>query len=461
MTFNLKKAKTDTQISYQKKLQEKRDNMSHQYPDEGITELQFKHNSHKDKDNTVPFNKQLSENKLGTNNGVTEKALDQNPDKYNKKRDNTTHNRNAKSQDLVAESYHQDKLEDYRKAQKGQDRDTSFWDDYVGKQMIGPKTTIVKNKQESQLANHPDRYKDLDKNLKQKADNLVMAQVYTGGYSGEDFIPVKGPFGIKLVEMEGNNVWMVFVNTKEGPKLWSEEAFEDENTARKEAEYQFEIEQTEQADAEKERNRDLHGDYDGSFNEYNSVEQLLKHADKMQFHIFAQAAFEERDLNQTEKQMITDINSAKARLLAKYEKLSNQKTAQFDDFGAEDFGWPGDGSGMDDLADMQANEADDYRNEGYDEVYDDAGGDDITIEPDGMGGYDVVEHGVYENSSVLAGQPKRQIIDSFDDIDAAKASYPEAEVLSHQTQSSAQPPVSPPSDFDPMDAGEVWGEDEY
>jgi hypothetical protein len=30
----------------------------------------------------------------------------------------------------------------------------------------------------------------------------------------------------------------------------------------------------------------------------------------------------------------------------------------------DDRGWPGDGSGTDDLADHNANEADDYRNEG-------------------------------------------------------------------------------------------------
>ena len=35
-------------------------------------------------------------------------------------------------------------------------------------------------------------------------------------------------------------------------------------------------------------------------------------------------------------------------------------------------GWPGDGSGEDDLADYNANEADDYRDEGYDDSdYDD------------------------------------------------------------------------------------------
>ena len=31
-------------------------------------------------------------------------------------------------------------------------------------------------------------------------------------------------------------------------------------------------------------------------------------------------------------------------------------------------GWPGDGSGTDDLADMNANEADDYRNEGNEDA---------------------------------------------------------------------------------------------
>jgi hypothetical protein len=33
----------------------------------------------------------------------------------------------------------------------------------------------------------------------------------------------------------------------------------------------------------------------------------------------------------------------------------------------DDYGWPGDGSGEDDLADFNANEADDYRNEGDDD----------------------------------------------------------------------------------------------
>jgi hypothetical protein len=36
-----------------------------------------------------------------------------------------------------------------------------------------------------------------------------------------------------------------------------------------------------------------------------------------------------------------------------------------------DHGWPGDGSGCDDLADHSANEADDYANEGQDDCRDD------------------------------------------------------------------------------------------
>ena len=45
----------------------------------------------------------------------------------------------------------------------------------------------------------------------------------------------------------------------------------------------------------------------------------------------------------------------------------------------QEAGWPGDGSGMDDFADHNANEADDYRNEGADDcdtpMGDDMGGE--------------------------------------------------------------------------------------
>lgn len=55
-----------------------------------------------------------------------------------------------------------------------------------------------------------------------------------------------------------------------------------------------------------------------------------------------------------------------AGLDAAYEDRTHIEDEQEYDGG----GWPGDGSGTDDLADMNANEADDYRDEGMDDVGD-------------------------------------------------------------------------------------------
>ncbi len=51
-----------------------------------------------------------------------------------------------------------------------------------------------------------------------------------------------------------------------------------------------------------------------------------------------------------------------------------------------------------------------------------------TIEPAKYGnGYTVYEWGIYESSSVLAGQTKKQYVDGFDTIEEAQAKYPDAE----------------------------------
>lgn len=88
-----------------------------------------------------------------------------------------------------------------------------------------------------------------------------------------------------------------------------------------------------------------------------------------------------------------------------------------------------------------------------------------TIEP-AKRGYDVYGHGVYEKTSVLAGRAKRAFLDNFDTIEEAKAVYPDAEDLGHSSKidgynSGDLMPKSPPEWFDPMDAGEAWGEDDY
>ena len=45
-------------------------------------------------------------------------------------------------------------------------------------------------------------------------------------------------------------------------------------------------------------------------------------------------------------------------------------------------------------------------------------------------GFDVFGWGVYERSSVLAGQPRKVFLDAFETLEAAKAEFPTAELSS-------------------------------
>lgn len=52
---------------------------------------------------------------------------------------------------------------------------------------------------------------------------------------------------------------------------------------------------------------------------------------------------------------------------------------------------------------------------------------DRTIEPSKYGdGFTVYEWGTYERSSVLAGQTKKQFLDSFDTVEEAQKAFPDA-----------------------------------
>jgi len=90
-----------------------------------------------------------------------------------------------------------------------------------------------------------------------------------------------------------------------------------------------------------------------------------------------------------------------------------------------------------------------------------------TIEPAKDGdGFWLVAHGTYEQSSVLAGQPSRMLTCWYETADEAALANPEAEVIDHITgdplASMTNPlPESPPSWFDPANAGEAWHEDDY
>jgi len=88
-----------------------------------------------------------------------------------------------------------------------------------------------------------------------------------------------------------------------------------------------------------------------------------------------------------------------------------------------------------------------------------------TIEPY-RGEFAVYEHGVYPQSSVLAGQARRVFLASFERESEARAAYPRAVVLEHSSRPwrprnetleelSGLSPL-PPTWFDEGNAGESW-----
>jgi hypothetical protein len=69
----------------------------------------------------------------------------------------------------------------------------------------------------------------------------------------------------------------------------------------------------------------------------------------------------------------------------------------------------------------------------------------LTMEHSKYGGISVHGWGTYEENSVLAGQAKKQFLDSFDTVEEAKAAYPEVE-MSH-------PMLQPQNTFDHLPDG--------
>jgi hypothetical protein len=69
----------------------------------------------------------------------------------------------------------------------------------------------------------------------------------------------------------------------------------------------------------------------------------------------------------------------------------------------------------------------------------------------------VYEHGVYEDSSVLAGRSRRILIEVFPTRQDAELAYPNAVFCEHSTRIPFQKMSDTPPDwFDPTYAGEEW-----
>lgn len=77
------------------------------------------------------------------------------------------------------------------------------------------------------------------------------------------------------------------------------------------------------------------------------------------------------------------------------------------------------------------------------------------------GGFSVYGHGVWPKGSVLEGEPKRAFLGLFPTAAEAQRAFPDAEVIEGNSRVEIRISKEPPAWFDPMDAGEVWDEDDY
>lgn len=88
---------------------------------------------------------------------------------------------------------------------------------------------------------------------------------------------------------------------------------------------------------------------------------------------------------------------------------------------------------------------------------------DYTILVPQAWGFDLVGFGTYPESSVLAGQTRRQVLEEFSTEEEARTYCQERGIPPPTSDSDHHPtnlvPSHPPSDFDPLDAGETWDDD--
>ena len=69
--------------------------------------------------------------------------------------------------------------------------------------------------------------------------------------------------------------------------------------------------------------------------------------------------------------------------------------------------------------------------------------------------------GTYDRNSVLEGQDYRQLCKAYDSLDEAKRDNPGVKINTEGRPYQSELSTSAPRWFDPDDAGEAWGEDDY
>lgn len=82
----------------------------------------------------------------------------------------------------------------------------------------------------------------------------------------------------------------------------------------------------------------------------------------------------------------------------------------------------------------------------------------LSIEPSGNCWW-LCQRGIYDSSSVLEGQPFRQLVKPYSTLEEARADNPGVEVDKCGSQPETYIPDVAPSWFNPLDAGERWNDD--
>jgi hypothetical protein len=180
-TYNLSKIakKNDTSKPYNQSLEDSNKDFGTQFKEEDAKNINLKLKI-KDKDNTIPFETQLSEARIDKKaDMITEKAMDKSKQPYNK-RTMEDSNLQVSPINLLSESFDQKKAEAYKKAENKINTDTEFWDKYVGAQLLGEATKVKNNPTGSQLANNPSRFNikdDVTKIVDTKVEKMVFATI--------------------------------------------------------------------------------------------------------------------------------------------------------------------------------------------------------------------------------------------------------------------------------------------
>jgi len=164
--FNLKVAKSQDFTTGEKQLEEQRKEQETSADKQGTATKNINLSLPvKDPNNLVPFNAQLAKARKDERGvQITEAHMD--------KKEFQVGDKSKQVMDINEETqkYDSEKEEAYKKAS---DKDTLFWDKYVGIQKEGPKTKVKGNLPESasQLQNQPARFKG------KEIDKMVLAQL--------------------------------------------------------------------------------------------------------------------------------------------------------------------------------------------------------------------------------------------------------------------------------------------